>query len=222
MTLAAELVARNDPGVQQANGKLMKAANYVRLSVADNGPGMSEAIRSRASEPFFTTKTRSLSTGLGLSLVHGIITNAGGAIEIHSREGHGTCIVMLLPASAEVRSRESDDDSITPAALVTLDDFRHRTLVEQLLNSMGYRVSVQNSLEYDDDQVLWVTQSSPEHLEAAERFLGQHPSRVVLVAGKVDHKRTRPGLISMGEPLRFSRIRDTIRRINPTIMEGRH
>ena len=221
VTLAAECVERGDRAVQNANGKLSKASHYVRLSVCDNGPGMSDEVRARAAEPFFTTKTRSLSTGLGLSLVHGIVTGAGGTLDIHSGERQGTRIVMLLPANPQVETPVRQDELITPSALVTLDDFRHSTLVEQLLHSLGYRVSVQDSLDYEDDQVLWVTQSSPEHLEAAERFLRQHPRRVVLVAGQVDHKRSRPGLISMGEPLRFSRIRDTIRRINPTIMEGR-
>jgi signal transduction histidine kinase len=61
----------------------------VRISVSDTGTGMSPAIQARLFEPFFTTKGTA-GTGLGLSVVHGIVTDHGGAITVESTVGHGS------------------------------------------------------------------------------------------------------------------------------------
>jgi signal transduction histidine kinase len=75
-----------------------KPARYAELAVQDTGIGMTTAIREKIFERFFTTKPGT-GTGLGLSTVHGIITDAGGTIEAHSREGRGTTFHVFLPAA---------------------------------------------------------------------------------------------------------------------------
>jgi PAS domain S-box-containing protein len=70
--------------------------DYVMLAVADNGIGMSEAVRSRAFEPFFTTKEIGKGSGLGLSMVYGVATQSGGSAAIESAPGKGTIVRVFL------------------------------------------------------------------------------------------------------------------------------
>ena len=71
--------------------------DFVRLRVADTGCGMDAETKDRVFEPFFTTKKVGEGTGLGLSVVHGIIADHGGQIEVRSRVGNGTEFIIFLP-----------------------------------------------------------------------------------------------------------------------------
>jgi two-component system, cell cycle sensor histidine kinase and response regulator CckA len=83
--------------------------NYVMLTIADTGEGMSPEVLDRIFEPFYTTKDISKGTGLGLSTVFGIIKSHGGLIDVQSTIGAGTCFTIYLPAalSPESDSREA-------------------------------------------------------------------------------------------------------------------
>ena len=74
---------------------------YARLRVSDSGTGMDKATVDRVFEPFFSTKPKGHGTGLGLATVYGIVTRAGGNIDIYSEVGTGTTVSVLLPAADE-------------------------------------------------------------------------------------------------------------------------
>ncbi|MDH3792249.1 MAG: ATP-binding protein, partial [Rhodospirillales bacterium] len=85
-------IANADPGRE---GPLQ--ADYVRLSVRDTGPGMPPEFAERALNPFFTTKSEAVHLGLGLSTVHGFVSQSGGRIEITAGDGEGTRVDLYFP-----------------------------------------------------------------------------------------------------------------------------
>lgn len=74
--------------------------SYVRLSVADSGIGMTDEVRSKALDPFFTTKSEGQGTGLGLSMVYGFVNQSGGHLHIASAPEKGTTVTILMPSEA--------------------------------------------------------------------------------------------------------------------------
>jgi len=117
---------------------------WVRLVVRDTGVGMSDEIRNQIFEPFFTTKSEG--TGLGLSMVYGIVTGIGGTIRVASRLGEGSTFRVDLPRCAQAglgsaeAEREQRSEGGTETVLVVEDDEMFRGLVETALAGRGYRV----------------------------------------------------------------------------------
>jgi two-component system, cell cycle sensor histidine kinase and response regulator CckA len=123
-----------------------RRGDRVRLFVADTGEGMSPEVRARAFEPFFTTKPRGQGTGLGLASVHGIVTRAGGDIEIRPRRGGGTVVSLDLPHSEQAPEPLAPAAADVPDArprgtiLVVEDQAAIRALVHRSLVRAGYDV----------------------------------------------------------------------------------
>lgn len=95
---------------------------HVHVGVGDNGPGMSPEIKARAFDAFFTTKSRGLGTGLGLPLVRSVVVTAGGELDVDSKPGKGTEVVLSLPAVAD--HDEAADGHAPLFASIFLSDIR--------------------------------------------------------------------------------------------------
>ncbi len=123
--------------------------DYVRVDVSDTGHGMTPEIAARAFEPFFTTKGAGQNAGLGLSQVHGMVTQLGGAVTIDSRLGSGTRVSIMLPRSPVMPKVYLSDEpegsrpALSRDSIVLLvdDDDEVREVTAGILEDVGYTVA---------------------------------------------------------------------------------
>ncbi|MDU0310724.1 hybrid sensor histidine kinase/response regulator [Rhizobium sp. 10PS4] len=127
----------------------VRSGNFVLISMTDTGAGMTDEVKKRAIEPFFTTKEVGSGTGLGLSMVYGFVKQSGGHLQIYSEIGRGTTIRIYLPALTGGNTGAGDapsEGSRTPLpggselVLVVEDDPRVRKVAVARLSAMGYSV----------------------------------------------------------------------------------
>ncbi len=127
----------------------LNAGRFVRLTVHDTGHGMDRDTLARIFEPFFTTKPPGEGTGLGLSVVHGIVASHGGAIDVASAPGRGTTFAVYLPVSAGptpvVPVTALADLKGQERVLVVDDDAPVATVTQRVLERSGYRVTMRTS-----------------------------------------------------------------------------
>jgi signal transduction histidine kinase len=125
---------------------------YVVLAASDTGTGMDEATRQRIFEPFFTTKEAGKGTGLGLSMVQGIVAQSGGRIEVRSKLGEGTSILIYLPRVDKAAPIEKEPSRLQAlggreTVLVVEDQTEVRNYVLDVLKTHGYRALQGESME---------------------------------------------------------------------------
>ncbi|HET6411054.1 MAG TPA: response regulator [Anaeromyxobacter sp.] len=122
----------------------LPAGRYVTLAVRDEGMGMTEEVRARIFEPFFSTKETG--TGLGLATVYGIVRQAGGAIRVETRRGRGTTFTVFLPAAEPKVQRvvlpvsAAAPRGLGETVVVAEDEDGLRTLLGRMLSGSGYQV----------------------------------------------------------------------------------
>ncbi|GMT46787.1 MAG: hypothetical protein IEMM0007_0353 [bacterium] len=135
--------------VGRENGAANGIASYsdggfVKLAVSDTGAGMNNDLQSKVFDPFFTTKETGKGTGLGLYIIHSIVTNHGGYINLYSEPGRGTRFNMYFPVCrGGAKDTESfSEEELTGSGMILVidDDQNIRELAKDMLETLGYTV----------------------------------------------------------------------------------
>jgi CheY-like chemotaxis protein len=123
--------------------KNLKSGPHLKLTVSDTGCGMTPEVQERIFEPFFTTRPIGEGNGLGLAIVHGIVTGLGGAITVESTPGKGTTFYVYLPVSHDNAApflKGKRSAQVTLRILVIDDEEPVRTVLRQMLEKESYEV----------------------------------------------------------------------------------
>lgn len=177
----------------------LRVGEYARLSVTDNGCGIDKASLKRIFDPFFTTKAPGEGTGLGLSVVHGIMRSHEGAIDVHSAVGRGTTFLLYFPAAEQTAPSEAvvvahakETCGKGERVLYVDDDPALVFIVPRLLQRHGYKVTA----FADTNEVVQVFRDEPAAFdvvvtdmsmpgmtgfELAEKLLGIRPDLPILM-----------------------------------------
>jgi len=128
----------------------LKAGKHIRLTIQDNGCGMSSEVKERIFEPFFTTKDIGQGTGLGLSVVYGIIQKHKGVINVISEPGKGSTFEIYFPIIGDRSSEQTTKTGKTfrkgeEHILFVDDELPIANLYKEFLNSCGYTVTISNN-----------------------------------------------------------------------------
>lgn len=127
----------------------LKHGRYLKLSVSDIGQGMAPETLGRIFDPFFTTKEKGQGTGMGLSVVHGIVKGHGGVIDVRSKPGEGTTFDVYLPAIETSVKPDGDAQKSFPTGTGTIlfvdDESALVNIAEIMLRSLGYNVKASTS-----------------------------------------------------------------------------
>lgn len=202
--------------------------NYVRLTIADCGTGMSPEVLSKALDPFYTTKSVDKGTGLGLPQAYGCATQAKGTLVLHSVEGKGTTVTIYLPqaSTAETRAATSRQQHLEPSGTGTLlfveDDALVRESVEPALLNAGFKVVVARNGE----EAVSVLESDPSialifsdivmpgivsGIELANIVKHRFPHiQIVLATGYTDTRVNVPGVRVLAKPYKINEAVDLL------------
>lgn len=131
----------------KGTAKIQKGT-YVRLTVSDTGHGMDKRTIERIFEPFFTKKEVGSGSGLGLSVVHGIVNNYNGTIDVQSEPGKGSTFMIYLPQHSEqIVSHKDSEHKIKKGngSILFVDDEKEITFMgKRMLESLGYSVDIKS------------------------------------------------------------------------------
>jgi len=209
----------------------LSSRRCVGISVADNGPGIPEAIKDKIFEPFFSTKGKSRGTGLGLSMVRWIAKELDGTIEFDTAPGRGTTFTLLLPATA-LPSSETPADSTMPLStlptgtettLVIADDPQLRQTVKESLEILGYRVICSDGLRDPLEELpatgihlLLIDRAIQHGNEILEAIRTRVPSIRIVSIGESDVQRSDDddgaSIVKMPQPFALIDIARTVRK----------
>lgn len=211
----------------------LEPGDYIALTVTDDGVGMDEATLARAIEPFFSTKGIGRGTGLGLSMVHGLAAQLGGALTLKSSLGAGTTVELLLPAATNaVAAREAAGDEKHEAqagrALLIDDEELVRGSTAAMLEELGFEVVQCDSAATALAQIeagLTVDLVVTDHLmpdltgaELARRLRSARPTLpVLIISGYAETDGIAADLPRLAKPFRQTDLARSIAKLPETI-----
>ncbi|WP_167590468.1 hybrid sensor histidine kinase/response regulator [Oceanidesulfovibrio indonesiensis] len=182
----------------------MQFGKALRLVVSDTGPGIDQEIMDKVFDPFFTTKGKKEGTGLGLSVVLGIVKNHGGAVRVKSRPGEGATFEIYLPAR-QAQSETCDTDGTRPLLshariLFVEDDPDQLITTPRVLASLGFDVTTaaRGSEALDilaagrtfDLVITDFDMPGVDGVELAKRLAGHYPELpIILISGRNQAKK---------------------------------
>ncbi|MFJ3485922.1 ATP-binding protein [Pseudomonas sp. NPDC090202] len=140
-------IAAASEEISGPRASVLDAGRYIRLSIADNGCGMSADTLKRCVEPFYSTKAAGKGTGLGLSMVQGLAMQSGGGFDIDSAPGQGTRISLWFPVTSSpvLAAHVASDAALAPTSpsrvLLVDDEELVRYTTALLLKDLGYQVT---------------------------------------------------------------------------------
>lgn len=158
-----EMVLSLDSVVRKLSG-IETERQWIRISVADNGPGIDPVTLDRIFEPYFTTKPSGKGTGMGLAVVHGIVEQHEGRIEVESTPGQGTIFHVYFPEVSVAESTTPQKESAALLAtgnesiLVVDDEQMVADYLKGALEQLGYQVTVSN----DGNSALAMFERNPQ------------------------------------------------------------
>jgi PAS domain S-box-containing protein len=189
-----------------------RPGRFVMLAISDTGGGMTPEVKARIFEPFFTTKGVGQGTGLGLAVVHGIVKQSGGNVDVYSEAGIGTTFRIYLPgveqpAAALPGSAPEAPTQGRETILLVEDEDNVRDLATVVLEGCGYRVFtapeglaalqlMATCREAIDLLVTDVVMPQMGGRKLAETLLAEHPElRVLFMSGYTDDAVVRHGVL---------------------------
>ncbi|MFP4548824.1 MAG: PAS domain S-box protein [Fidelibacterota bacterium] len=210
----------------------LTAGDYLKLTVTDTGCGMDNRTIDRIFEPFFTTKDEGKGTGMGLSVVHGIIKSHDGAIHVNSIPGKGAAFIIYLPVIQQEKSIDAGGSEKPllggTETIMVVDDREYISkMIKNMLASYGYQVYVYNSStdaltayqQHSEKFDLVITDRNMPNmtgLELAEQITKNDDVPVLMITGQ-GHNLSQELLIKAGilkliqKPILLEEIIQTIR-----------
>ena len=207
------------------------AGEYVKVSICDNGVGIPNEILPKIFEPFYTTKktSRQRGSGLGLSVVHAVMEDHDGYIDLESVEGEGTSVYLYFPITRQELEKDQTEEIVggTESILIVDDDRVQRDVATKLLTRLGYTVNSAESGETALELVMtnkhdliildMVMPGGIDGTETYRRMLKINPhQRAVIVSGFAESSRVSEA-IKLGagrfirKPLTLQSIADAVR-----------
>ncbi|MGD9006830.1 MAG: ATP-binding protein [Desulfobacteraceae bacterium] len=232
LDLAVEPVQLDENAVKDYFG--IAPGKYVMLRVRDTGDGIEPGIIGKIFDPFFTTKGAGEGTGMGLSVVHGIVKSSGGTITVDSKRGNGSTFKVFLPKIEQAVHKEPAAIQSIPAGkerILFVDD--EETLVnigENMLERLGYQVKTRTSsiealaaFEHNPDAFdLVMTDMTMPNMTGeglAKEILRIRPNKPIILCTGFSHQMDQEKALAMGirafvmKPFVLQEVAGTIRNV---------